>query len=159
MNDVITKPFNKEYLVKILNKWLNSDNQSKAGSEQIVPSEMMIPEHESGLQLPSLDHEVLEKFRVEMGNDYAEIFTTILQGFKDFFAQFEGHVTLEKNEEVARAAHNLKSRAAYLGAIKICTIASEIEMLADNKELEKAGIKMQQLRQEYEYVLVELAEV
>ncbi len=159
MNDVITKPFNKEYLVKILNKWLNSDNQSKAGSEHHVPSDMMIPEHESGFKLSSLDHEVLEKFRVEMGNDYAEIFTTILQGFKDFFTQFEGHVTLEKNEEFARAAHNLKSRAAYLGAIKICTIASEIEVLADNKELEKAGIKMQQLRQEYEFVLVELAEV
>jgi len=159
MNDVITKPFKKEYLVNILNQWLNSSNQNIDESKQFFAAEMMIPKHESISQRSSLDLTRLEKFRDEMGDEYSEILKAILQGYEDFFPQFEGHVPLETNEELARAAHNLKSRAAHLGATNLSEIASEIELLADNKKLKQASIKIQELKQEYDCVLAELDKV
>lgn len=57
---------------------------------------------------------------------------------------------------LARSVHNLKSRSLHLGAVALAGIAAEIETLADNKNIRQASIKIQQLKQEYERVLVYL---
>ena len=178
MDNVITKPFKKEDLFYCLKEWLDSDSQSEGKQEdlfnflkesldsdsqnkgeQFVATDIKPPANQSLTKVSSLDFAVLEKFRIEMEEDYNEILAGILQGFDTFFTRFDEDLTHVSITELARSAHNLKSRSAHLGAIKLCKIADEIEKLADKKELKQAKIKIQQLRQEYEYVLAELAKV
>jgi HPt (histidine-containing phosphotransfer) domain-containing protein len=94
-----------------------------------------------------------------MEEDYNEIFSMITQGFDVFFTQFDEDLSQESGAALAKSAHNLKSRSAYLGAIKLSKIAAEIEVFADKKEYRQAENKIQQLKQEYAHVLAELAKV
>ncbi|MCK5431265.1 MAG: Hpt domain-containing protein, partial [Gammaproteobacteria bacterium] len=126
--------------------------------EQFVAPDIKPPTNQSPSQESSLDTAILEKFRIEMEEDYDEILSDILQGFDTFFTQFEDS-TNNSDTELARSAHNLKSRSAHLGALKLCKIADEIEKLADNKEMKHEEHKIQQLKQEYDQVLADLAKV
>jgi PAS domain S-box-containing protein len=184
MDNVITKPFKKEGLFYYLREWLASDSQTEGKQEDLFmflkespasdnqnmdeqsvatdikpPANQNLTTNQSLIKETSLDFTILEKFRIEMKEDYNEILVGILQGFDTFFTRFDKDSTHISDMELARSAHNLKSRSAHLGAIKLCKIADEIEKLADKKELTQAKIKIHQLRQEYEYVLAELTKV
>jgi len=159
MNDVITKPFKKQDLFNRLRHWLTSESPGKVEDESFVVSDIKQPSTPGFSQVPSLDFAILEIFRNEMEEDYNEIFAMITQGFDVFFTQFDEDLSQESGAALARAAHNLKSRSAYLGAIKLSKIAAEIEALADKKEYRQAKNKIQQLKQEYDHVLAELAKV
>lgn len=157
MSDVITKPFKKQDLFNCLKQWLAFDKQNE--SEQIVDSDIEPQVHQGASQQASLDVAMLEKFRIEMEEDYNEILVVILQGFDAFFSQFDEDLTQVSSAELARLAHNLKARSAHLGAKTLSKIAAEIEKLADKKELKQAEIKIHELKQEYNQVLAELAKV
>ncbi|MFW5443831.1 MAG: ABC transporter substrate-binding protein, partial [Methylococcaceae bacterium] len=156
MNDVITKPFKKEQLFKSLQKWLNVNAKTK-DQECLFASDINRIANQTLKQESIIDETQLKRFQVEMGEDFSIIFNTILHGFDDFFNNFDTDLLEESLKDLATAAHNLKSRAAHLGAKKLSKIASEIEILADNKELKQASIKIQQLKHEYEQVEIELA--
>ncbi len=159
MNDVITKPFKKQDLFNRLRHWLASESPNEVEDEPLVVSDIKLPSTPDLSQAPSLDFAILETFRNEMEEDYNEIFSMITQGFDVFFTQFDEDLSQESGAALAKSAHNLKSRSAYLGAIKLSKIAAEIEVFADKKEYRQAENKIQQLKQEYAHVLAELAKV
>ena len=159
MNDVITKPFKTEYLLKVLNQWLESGSQSKTTIEQSDDFAVKNLENRAITTEKPLDLAILEKYRVEMGEDYSEILYVILQEFDAFFIKYSNDLIKVSCQELARSAHNLKSRGATLGAGKLGNLAADIEKSADKQELIGMSEKIQLLKSEYILVKTALKKV
>ncbi|NOQ14079.1 MAG: transporter substrate-binding domain-containing protein [Methyloprofundus sp.] len=160
MNEVITKPFKKEFLIKSLSKWLSpvlADDENNVVAADYEMTEVL--SLEKSVKDTSLDRVLLEKLKQEMAEDFAEIYTTITQAIEKIIQQLDNELAGMPNETIAQLAHSLKSPAASLGAIKLSKIAAELEIYADNDVLKDRDIKIQQLKREYRRVLIELEKV
>jgi len=159
MDEVVTKPFKKEFLLEALSQWIPGCLQKIVDNQGTSNKKIESDSLERQEQDKTLDILVLEKLKKEMEEDFPEIYVSLVQTIKDIIYQFEQGIVQTPNEKIAQLAHSLKSPSANLGAIKLSKIASELEKLADNKELKSMGHIIEQLIKEYYQVLLELDKV
>ena len=159
MDEVVTKPFKKEFLLEALSQWIPGCLQKIVDNQGTSNKKIESDSLERQEQDKTLDILVLEKLKKEMEEDFPEIYVSLVQTIKDIIYQFEQGMVQIPNEKTAQLAHSLKSPSANLGAIKLSKIASELEKLADNKELKSMGHIIEQLIKEYYQVLLELDKV
>jgi len=155
----VTKPFKKEFLLEALSQWIPGCLQKIVDNQGTSNKKIESDSLERQEQDKTLDILVLEKLKKEMEEDFPEIYVSLVQTIKDIIYQFEQGMVQIPNEKTAQLAHSLKSPSANLGAIKLSKIASELEKLADNKELKSMGHIIEQLIKEYYQVLLELDKV
>jgi len=157
MNEVITKPFKRELLIKSIAKWLSPavpiGQHKLTGGDNTTGEVFAIDDSD---RLKTVDHDLFAKLKEEMDEDFPEIFAAIVQSIEGVLQQFDDNLLQMSNDEMARLAHSIKSPATNLGAIKLSHIAEELENTADSDHLSNAGIKIEQLKQEFQAVLLEL---
>ncbi|NOR68520.1 MAG: PAS domain S-box protein [Methylomarinum sp.] len=160
MDEVITKPFKKEFLINSLNKWLRPVLQSHENKSIVVDNKMIeVLSVKNTIKEITLDKLLLEKLKKEMGEDFPEVYSAIVQTIGHVIQQLDDDLEQMSTEKITRLAHSLKSPTANLGAIKLSKMAGELEVAADNNNFKNVEIKIQQLKQEYQRVLLELEKV
>jgi signal transduction histidine kinase/CheY-like chemotaxis protein len=157
MDDYLSKPFTKEALSAIVDRWL--DGQSVAAEAPCG-----VPLHSEGNALRAdgavLDPAPLEAIRAiersgragmlrKVISLYLETSPTRLRELREALAQGDG-------DALRRAAHSLKSSSANLGATQLADLSRELEGLARSGSLVGAEPLLEQAEQEYLRVAIAL---
>ncbi|MCL1112796.1 ATP-binding protein [Shewanella basaltis] len=129
--DTLLKPFTRQNLSDCLNKWVFDSIDSHSHSETLSIEESNIfiegPLNDI-MQISPDDSSELVKTIIDIYiHNTPKLIIDITQGLAN-----------QNAEIVFKAAHSLKSSSANLGADKMQTIASQIELLARNSQLTEA---------------------
>ncbi|MEM7344792.1 MAG: response regulator [Chloroflexota bacterium] len=102
----------------------------------------------------AIDLNVLEEFQEMMGDDstemVAELIMVFLEDAPNLLAQIREKTEMQDGDGLRRAAHSLKSSAAYLGAIRLSQLCAELENLGRTDNLDDAPGKVAEAMTEYE---------
>ncbi|MGI2172182.1 ATP-binding protein [Shewanella sp. MF05960] len=129
--DTLLKPFTRQTLSDCLNKWVFDSVQTLAQNDKPTDDEPQI-----FVEGPLNDIMQISP------DDSVELVKTIIDIYINSTPTLISDITLglaEQNaDKVFKAAHSLKSSSANLGASKIQCLASQIELLARNTQLDEA---------------------
>lgn len=65
---------------------------------------------------------------------------------QDLLATIAAGIATRNDEEVARAAHSLKSSSASVGALTVSTVSARVETMAQSLQLDAVVVLLEQLR-------------
>jgi len=144
INDVITKPFRRKGLLKVLARWLN-DEEAKSEAEQ-----------EDGLKSTPLESVELvydEKEAVRQFGNNAKMLSAIMKNFirgvPEQIQKMKEAADTNNVDILQSESHKLKGGAANLVAMPLSRMAEEIEDAADARQSEGYGDKIARLEKEY----------
>ncbi len=145
MNDFLTKPLNVEALIAALQRCQPQSPGSPLGpssNELAVALQLAAPAPvSSGLaSIPGLDSTALLRLWDGLGEQapqaMGELIDTALMAMPVLLGEARTALERRNSDDLGRAAHTLKSNAAYFGANGLETVCREIERLADSRKLD-----------------------
>jgi len=162
MNDYLSKPFTKEQLRRLVERWTPTRRERDSSADDPHPER--VAESESPTLEPesqTLDPQVLRDLDGPQGPGNgdlgARIARTFLLSAQDLCAQLRDAARSEELSDLVQAAHPLKSSAAQVGAMRLSALAKELEAAARASRLEEARGLVEQVLGEYESVQEALA--
>ncbi len=134
MDDFINKPFKTEELCNILNRWLPHTGNSV-----------------------SLDSKILDSIRSVKKNGKPELLLDLIRTYLDstpvLLKKLQDAVTGNDTEAIHETAHPFKSASGNLGALHLAELCREMEIIGQNRDIEKAGDVLSRIEKEYEKVI------
>ena len=104
-----------------------------------------------------LDQATIENLRRLGGDDFVhEIIDLFLEHSPALLETINHGQTTANWDQVARAAHSLKSSAGNIGAARLQSLASDIEQAANISDVQASTPIINQLVPAYEIVVIEL---
>ncbi len=148
MDDYVSKPFTREDLRRVLQKWTTPELAAKA-------EEVAAPERPADAA-PSLDESVLDTLRtLDAGGEQGlvtRVVTTYLESSRQLFEAARHAADAGDAEALARAMHTLKSSSAQLGARRLSLLCKDLEARGRAGSLEDADALLSQAGEELERV-------
>ncbi|MFO1371851.1 MAG: response regulator [Candidatus Competibacteraceae bacterium] len=127
MDDYLSKPFKREDLIAVLNRWLPVESAALA-NEPVVTNP---PAAAAETTTMSIDQGRLDKIRVLERNGaphlVARLIGLYLQDAPKYIEQMKQAVVSNNFESLRAAAHTLKSSSANVGAVKLYELCKELE--------------------------------
>ena len=145
MDYYISKPIIISKLKKTLLKCKSEEEKTQEIKEKV---DVQKPKEEKRLLDFFLDSDIIamdamENMWITLGSQANVVFPTLVDSFchdsKELFKNMHKALGEENNKELRRAAHSLKSTSASFGAVKLSSIAKEIEFLAKDDKPEQAA--------------------
>ena len=100
-----------------------------------------------------IDQATFENLKAMMGADYiGELIEAYLEETPRTLAQLRQALAEGNVEVFRRAAHSIKSTSASFGALEFSAQARELEILAKEQKLARAGEKVENLLFDYQQV-------
>ncbi|MCH9806502.1 MAG: response regulator [Alphaproteobacteria bacterium] len=160
MNDCVTKPFKLSTLESCLETWLPgraveaADASPRASPDEPIDSiqsaQASSNQSESAAgEPPLLDPEVMDQVREMQTDDFdlaARIVSLYRQHAPKALEVLADSWTTASDEEIAKAAHALKSLSRNIGAIRVGEICEVIESTARDDELNRDAPHVDQLQ-------------
>jgi len=126
-----------------------------------VPTKPPTPPEEPVAVEAILELKTLNFLRQELCNNKPELFTEMLtcylQESQKLVQDIVAALDSARWQEVAVAAHNLKSSSASFGALSLAALCRELEQEGRRGQVQNPQQKRDQLRQRYDLVLEALA--
>ncbi|WP_350432075.1 ATP-binding protein [Shewanella sp. H8] len=130
--DTLLKPFTRQNLSECLNKWVFEPASLPENVDAIDDQEPLVlidgPLNDIYQISPDGSTDLVKSIVDMYLQNTPELITSIIRGLED-----------KNTDQVFKSAHSLKSSSANLGAIKIQTLASQIELFARNDHLSDAN--------------------
>jgi len=141
MNDYITKPVKKGTLRNILEKWIEDDKKEEKNNNIIE----------------LIDNEILEGARNIMKDKFSLMIEHYIEDTNNFLIDITDALDVGDIKTIILSAHSIKSSSQQTGAIKVSSIAADIEDLAKEGSVEKEVLQKMfgQLEEAYNKVLPE----
>jgi signal transduction histidine kinase/CheY-like chemotaxis protein/HPt (histidine-containing phosphotransfer) domain-containing protein len=156
MDDYLAKPYTGEELYAVLARWLPAERRKA----QPATSASAAVEGSDG---PPLDPQALEKIRAlspEGGEALlGQVLAAYLKAAEREWASFDQGLADGDADQLARAAHALKSSSFNVGAIGLGERCSEIERLGREGKMRQLLSRMDAMRAEWKRVEAALNEV
>jgi signal transduction histidine kinase/CheY-like chemotaxis protein len=158
MDDFMSKPFAKDELRKMLEKWIpgSAAPALESGERQAVEGEQPAAE-----KTPRLDPQALSGLRAleEQGNAglIARVVASYVESSGKLLRALEEAVSAEDAAGMASAAHTLKSSSGQVGAARLSSLCKEIEAQARAGSLELAAPMLDEISVELAAVHTDLA--
>jgi len=151
MDGYLSKPFNRNTLVDVLERWLNGS---------VVKTGQQIPDFSSDTHAsPSgsndastLDNHKLSQLRKDMGEDFDDLILAFNESANAILHLLSEAIAGRQREVIERHAHSLRSAAANVGAGRLSTISRELELVARLSDLDLADNLLATMHQEYKRV-------
>ncbi len=124
MDDFITKPFTKADLAAAIERWVPRAREQDPHRDEHEPTPVETD------AVAALEPEVLEAFRREEQEEegfLAELIEAFIGSSNDLRVRIHESVSAEDSEGVARAAHQLKSSSAQVGAARLSAVSKDLE--------------------------------
>jgi signal transduction histidine kinase/DNA-binding response OmpR family regulator len=151
MDDFVAKPFERNDLVKVLERWLPSDSLAGTGIASIAKKKTLEPEAVSDRE-PSLDCAQMESMRKALGEDFDDLITTYLEGVEDMLRVIPLAWETSDLKELERQAHSIKSSSASVGAMVLSKLARKMEEQARAGELAEVPEQVEEMELEFQRV-------
>ncbi len=146
MNDILTKPFRRVDLARILELWLQGiqvDGQCLEGDVGFMRCEVEDPGE-------AVDRTGFDSIHGQLGEDFPELLDAFSASAEDILGQMTEAMAEPEGEDISMLAHSLKSCSANVGAMHLSRLARDLEASA------KSGGpwygKIDALRAEYQRV-------
>jgi CheY-like chemotaxis protein/HPt (histidine-containing phosphotransfer) domain-containing protein len=144
MDDYLSKPLRVEALVVALQRSLphRAGEFAEGGSRASFAHRLPAPEPVSSPrpEIPGLEPSALARLRNGLGDQVdrvlPELIDTALSNMPGLLNEARNALARGDTDELGRAAHTLKSNAAYFGATALESVCWDIEQRADNRRLE-----------------------
>lgn len=160
MDGYLSKPFNRDQLVEVLEKWLNVSYLEPGLDKAALPSSNPAkPLTVSGNAASAVDRHRLSRLRSEMGEDFDDLLEAFSESADAILHLLSKAISDQQREEIERHAHSLKSAAANVGAGHLSSLSRELEQIARHSNLRLTGDLLSTLQQEYERVRQALSEL
>jgi signal transduction histidine kinase/CheY-like chemotaxis protein len=137
MNDIITKPFQKEVLERTLERWLSESPSTQQGAP------------------PALDGGTLAELR-ELGRALGkDVIKGLAESFRSDTSVLKMRAGFVRGDRrlVGRAAHALKGSSACLGAVHLAALCEELERLPTEAAPEDYACRLAAIEEEYQRVV------
>jgi len=156
MDDYLSKPFTREDLAAILNRWLPAPAQSPAEVEPpLVPPPAAPPATPTAgaVRERSIDQGVLDKIRMLERDGavglVARLIGLYLQGTPALVERMRQAAAAADYEALRAAAHSLKSSSANVGAMKLHDLCRELELQAHQRQVANSAGQVAMVEQEF----------
>ncbi|MCP3983237.1 MAG: response regulator [bacterium] len=155
MDDCLSKPFTKEQLGQIVDKWTG-------GMQPHAPARNESPRREAtDANLPTLDAGVLRALDALGGPGKGQrgprLAATFVDSTQRICREISGAAQASDTAALSAAGHSLKSSSAQVGAFWLSRLAKELEVAARAGDLSMAGDVATQILAEFENVREALA--
>ena len=140
MDDFLSKPFLKEDLASLLDKWLPANiNEEQETSGDVV------------------DIEQLEGLKAMLGESFTGLIPEYAASIEELFANATAALDEQNHYDFKRAVHSMRSTSATIGALTFSEHAGALEkFLAENEWTEDLSQRLRSLNEEYNRVETEL---
>ncbi|MGI9431665.1 MAG: response regulator [Myxococcota bacterium] len=156
MDDYLSKPFTKEQLRRLVERWVRTRRESDSSVDDPDPERAAAQS-----KYPTLDPQVLRDLDGPQGPGSGDlgprIARTFLLSARDLCAKLQDAARSEELADVAKAAHPMKSSAAQVGAMRLSALAKDLEAAAREGRLEDSEALVEQVLEEHESVQEALA--
>lgn len=157
MDDYLSKPFSKEQLQSVLERWITQPSPDGAAEMRGVMERDGSPEEPDGL----LDQAVLNSIRQLQRPGKPDILQKViglyLENAPTLFEQLRTGLDSNNAGAVQAAAHSLKSSSANLGAKELTGTCLKLETMARNQQLGGARGALLRAERAFEQIRAELA--
>jgi CheY-like chemotaxis protein/HPt (histidine-containing phosphotransfer) domain-containing protein len=163
MDDYLSKPFAREDLRALLEKWLPRERQS---SRAAPPQPAEARAQSETTRAPTgegapLEATVLEDLRALGKGETPDLFSRVVDAYLESSSQLarslRDALTAKDPDAMARAAHTLKSSSAQVGARRLAALSKELEALGRAGSLQGARELVAEIGAELEAVQEALA--
>jgi len=160
MDDYLSKPYNQDQLQKLLYRWLDPERRDQAPEEE-EEEEVRTEEKPTRRDGQAIDLELLGRIReLETASNkgvVARLIAIFSEDAPKLVERIRAGLADQDTEEIARAAHTLKSSSGNLGATGLSAICVEVEEACKTQSIERILESMVDLEYELEAALEELA--
>ena len=109
---------------------------------------------------PTIDLATFEELQDTAGKDFVrELVGTFLEEAPQMLSDLRGALAAGNAEQFRRTAHSLKSNSNTFGALRLGTMARELELKGLDHARQGGGGALEELAQEYERVAAALKEL
>jgi DNA-binding response OmpR family regulator len=151
MDDFVAKPFERNDLVKVLERWLPSDSLAGTGIESIAKKKPLTSEAVSKGE-PTVDRAQMEAMREALGEDFDDLIITYLEGVEEMLHAISRAWETSDLEGLERQAHSIKSSSASVGAMALSKLARKMEEQARAQELAEVLEQVEEMELEFQRV-------
>jgi signal transduction histidine kinase/DNA-binding response OmpR family regulator len=159
MDDYLSKPFNQDQLLTILQRWAASSS-APASSRSPVVSSAASGEPVTAPEQAVFDPAPLAQIRALQRPDRPDLVRRVLEQYftttPHLLQTLQAALARADAEGVRHAAHSLKSSSASVGAMQVAALSKELELLGKTNELAAAAAPLQALETGYAMVRVVL---
>lgn len=152
MVDFVAKPFSREVLFKVLNRWVNG------ATNMTTPPDIIIKTQQPSAA-NAIDQPTLSQLREDMGEDFGELIAVFIESAREIIDSLELSFVDNDTEVFMRHAHSLKSSSANLGGFNLSNIAATLEHQAKSGVLPDSVDFIVELRIEILRIENELADL
>ncbi len=152
MNDHLGKPFNRDQLIKKLNKWLPKHSINHLNHTKNIGNEPH--------KITTLQHVTYKKLD-EMKSIMGDVFPELIPAYIEQSNLITGSMLEELNNNnlktLERHAHSMKSSSENLGAVPLSFLSEDLEkMTRENIVIDDLKKKIIEITDEYKQVKVQL---
>lgn len=158
MDDYLSKPFNQEQLLAVLQRWthqrVSDDKPSVSPPAEKGATTQAIPDTSS----PAFDPTPLAQLRTLQRPDKPDIIRKVVSQYLTTAPQLlqtlQDAVTRQEAETVHHAAHSLKSCSAQVGALQVAALSKDLEIGGKTNTLTSAASTFTALENAYQTVRI-----
>lgn len=135
MDDYLTKPIHRRTLETTIYNWLvSSDGKNKSSrekdSEQSDNHNDCEHKEEAHPKIAIIDMDIYNEISMMMGEDTPQLVDHYIQSISTYIEKMRFGLEIKNYQEIADAAHPLKSSSGSFGAIEMQKLSARIEMAA-----------------------------
>ncbi|GFE59811.1 ATP-binding protein [Geobacter sp. AOG2] len=144
MDDYLAKPIQPELVAAMVKKWLSSGS---GGDSPAVENAQEDGTSEHAAIFDEFDFMKRNMHDKKLGRDVVALYVV---SAADSLASLQDTLAAGDDGRVLYLAHSLKGASATISAPTMYRLAAELEKMGKNRELERAGILVQELEDEFE---------
>ncbi len=167
MDDYLSKPFTRDSLLRVINKWLKITATDLPATSLSEPSDQLEasidePEVTERQSISPIDESAIAMLQTLESNGspglLARVIETYLKTSPGMIDSLRQAVVSEDSETIERSAHSLKSSSATLGALDLAGLCKELEQIGREGATEQSAEVFTNLENEFHRVQRALSE-
>ncbi len=126
MDDYVSKPFRQGHLVSVLHRWLDAGSQTPDSDKARGEAADMSEQNDQELP-PTIDTSVHDGLRDLLGTEFSSLIDAYLEDTGQFVREMQAACERDEIKAIEVPAHSMKSSSANIGAMRLSTLAKELE--------------------------------
>ena len=147
MDDFISKPFSGNDLASALSRWIDNVQPSIAQDERGGHKQEAIFS-----DAPCIDESMLDTMEKTLGDDFADLIPAVIESITSLLDVAQNAIKLSDMKELKRAAHSIKSASINAGAVRLSSMAENLEAEVMHGAVNNAEQQVHDLKVEFDLV-------
>ena len=147
MDDFLAKPYTREELQSILQRWLPSGREATVDNHEVQQSPAIAAQDDTA---PVIDRQQFNQLSEALDGDLSHVIPAFIASAGEMISELHEVLAADNDKEVLRLTHSIKSSSANLGASRLSHSAGHMERWAANGDLAKVADQLESLMTEFD---------